>query len=704
MSVAGAAGGLEQPVQFMKGVGPARAADLARLGIRTAGDLLRHLPRRYEDRSQLKPIAMVLPDTVETVQGTVTAVQELRPRPGVNITRVSVTDGTATLYGVWFNQPYMARNFRTGQQVIFSGRVERGFGRLQINRPDYETLEGGDALHAGRIVPIYPAAAGLHQRQLRQVMKAAVEGLAPLIPEPLPDDLRQRLAFPPAALAWRDIHFPENEAALAAARQRLAFEEFLMIQVGLILVKHNVQRQSLGLAHGPEGELGRCFRSALPFRLTDAQERVWGEIAADMEQPQPMHRLVQGDVGSGKTIIAALALVKTVESGYQGALMAPTEILAEQHYRRIKRLLEPLGVGVGLLVGGQSREEREAILFGLSAGHLGVAIGTHALIQEGVRFRRLGLVITDEQHRFGVRQRALLAGKAADGPGAGTPAGAAPDVLVMTATPIPRTLALTAYGDLDVSVIDQLPPGRKPVATYWFTSGDRGKAYGLVRQEVRAGRQAYVICPLVEASEAVQARAAIEWAERLKKALPECRIDLLHGRMKTAEKEAAMGAFQRGETQILVATTVVEVGVDVANATVMVIEGAERFGLAQLHQLRGRVGRGEHRSFCLLIADPAGEEGRHRVETLCRSADGFAIAEEDLRLRGPGEIFGTRQHGLPEFQVANPVRDIELLELARREAVTLLAADPALAAPQHVSLRQAVAERFRGHPGHHLIG
>lgn len=697
-----AGSGLETPVQYLRGVGPARAAEFGRLGIRTVGDLLRHLPRRHEDRSRLAPIARAVPGTVVTVQGRVLQVQEVRPRRGLVITKAAVTDGSAVLTGVWFNQPYLKKNLPPGATVLFSGKVERQYGNLQMNAPDHEVLDGADPLHVGRIVPIYPAGAGLTQRYLRTVAKAAVDGYAALMPDLLPEALRRRLGLPPAAAAWRAIHFPEDLHELEAARRRLAFEELLVIQVGLGLLRTRMRRREKGFRHAPDGELSRRFRAALPFALTRAQERVIGEIRADMEGPFPMNRLVQGDVGSGKTVVAAAALVKAVESGFQGAMMAPTEILAEQHYLRLRRLLQPLGIGVALLTGGQGREEREAMRFGLAGGHLQVAVGTHALIQEGVQFRALSLVITDEQHRFGVRQRAELQKKG----GRGGPGGAAmiPDVLVMTATPIPRTLALTVFGDLDVSVLDELPPGRQPILTHHFPERERGRAYGFVRQQVLAGRQAYVVCPLVEASEAVEARAATEWAERLRKALPGFRIGLLHGRLKPPEKEAAMEAFRSGETQILVATTVIEVGVDVPNATVMVIEGADRFGLAQLHQLRGRVGRGEHRSYCLLVADPQSEEGRRRLEVFTRTEDGFAIAEEDLALRGPGELFGTRQHGLPDLVLANPVRDLPLLEAAREEAETLLADDPGLVRPEHAALRRAVREKFRDRLANLLIG
>lgn len=687
-------------VQFLHGVGPARARELAKLGLATVGDVIRHLPRRHEDRSQLKPIARAVPGMVETVRAQVTGIQDLRPRRGLTLTKVAFTDGSAVLFGVWFNQPYVKKALRPGASVILSGRVEHTYGHFQMNAPEFEVLDGSENLHVGRIVPIYPAG-GLSQRYLRAVAKAAVDRGAILMPDLLPGAMRERLGLLPAAAAWQAIHFPGTQRELDAARRRLAFEELFVIQLGLGLVRAQFHRQEKGFRHLPDGEVAARFRQALPFKLTSAQERVIAEIKADMEGPYPMNRLVQGDVGSGKTLVAAAALVKAVESGFQAAMMAPTEILAEQHYLRLRRLLQPLGIGVALLTGSQGRDERETMLFGLSGGHLHVAVGTHALIQEGVQFRALSLVVTDEQHRFGVHQRVLLQRKGVRGEEGRE---LLPDVLVMTATPIPRTMALTVFGDLDVSVIDELPPGRQPVQTHWLSERDRGKAYGFVREQVRAGRQAYVVCPLVEESEAVEAQAATAWAARLQKALSEFRVGLLHGRLKASEKESAMDAFRRGEVQILVATTVIEVGVDVPNATVMVIEGADRFGLAQLHQLRGRVGRGEHKSYCLLIADPNSEEGRRRMEVMKSTQDGFAIAEEDLALRGMGELFGTRQHGLPDFLIANPIRDVALLEIARREAGALLEGDPVLNRPEHAALRASVQDKFRGRLANILTG
>lgn len=680
---------LDTPLQFLKGVGPARAAELARLGLNKVGDLLRHLPRGYEDRRSIRPLAGLRPGEAQTVRGWVLSVEEQRPRPGLSLLRVAFSDGTGLLEAVWFNQPYLKAQFRPGLAFFLSGRVDFFRGVPQMNSPEFEPAVEGDALHAGRIVPLYPLTGRLTQRWLRQLAWTCVGAAAGEVAEALPPDLLARHHLLEAARAWRAIHFPADQRELEEARRRLAFEELLVLQLGLLLLRGRVRRRASGFRHAPDGELVRRFLAGLPFRLTAAQRRVWGEIAADMESEEPMHRLVQGDVGSGKTVLAVLALLKAVESGYQGALMAPTEILAGQHYLRLRQHLAPLGVRAVLLTGSLDRQERQAALADLAEGRAGVAVGTHALIQEGVAFRALSLAIVDEQHRFGVRQRARLAGKGLDA------RGRVPDVLVMTATPIPRTLALTLYGDLDVSVVDELPPGRRPVATRLVRGRDRGRVYQFVRRQVEQGRQAYVVCPLVEESDAVAAAAATEWAQRLARALPGLRVGLLHGRLSPDEKEAVMAAFARGEIQILVATTVIEVGIDVPNATVLVVEGAERFGLAQLHQLRGRVGRGGHPSYCFLVAEPAGEEARRRLEVICRHADGFAIAEEDMRLRGPGEIFGTRQHGLPDFLVADPVRDLRLLELARREAEGILAVDPLLSRPEHRGLRGAVAERFR---------
>lgn len=679
---------LQQTVQYLKGVGPMRAKALQRLGIETVRDLIEHVPRRHIDYSNLKPIPQLMAGETETLKGVVTGVAEQRPRPGLLLVKVYVSDGYGTACGTWFNQPYMAKLFQTGMPVLFSGQVQRRGMQVEMQNPEYEILEGGEGelLHAGRVVPVYPLTQGLTPRDLRRSIKQALDEGADLMPDPVPPAVARQHRLLPAPEAWRRMHFPGGHTEQQEGRRTLAFSELFLLQAGLALIKSRNTDQQMGIVHGPNGPLQAGLRAALPFQLTGAQERVIAQVGKDMEAPHPMNRLVQGDVGSGKTMVAAFALLKAVESGHQGALMAPTEILAEQHYLGLRRLLNPLGIEVVLLTGSQTKRERETVLGSLRMGLASVAVGTHALIQEGVQFRSLSLVVTDEQHRFGVRQRQALAALG--------PEGLSPDVLVMTATPIPRTLALTLYGDLDVSVIDELPPGRKPIETYWLTEAQRRQAYYHLVQQVEQGRQGYVICPLVEESDKLQAEAAVSWLEKLQGKFPAVRFGLLHGRMKAEEKEAAMTAFRTGEIQVLVATTVVEVGVDVPNATTVIIEGADRFGLAQLHQLRGRVGRGQHQSYCLLISEAKTDEARQRMQVMQKSNDGFVISEEDLQLRGPGEFFGTRQSGMPDLKVANPILDLPLLEQARAAALAAVKTDPQLRAPEHQVLRQELSHRL----------
>ncbi|WPD19927.1 ATP-dependent DNA helicase RecG [Thermaerobacter composti] len=679
---------LTTPLGRLPGVGRRQAQRLARLGLSTAGDLLWHLPRRYEDRSVWKPIVRLVPGEVATVQAVVLDAQRVPTRTGRTVVRVTVSDGSGRLDAVFFNQPYRLQQLVPGRTVLLSGRVDAGYRGLQMEHPEVEVLEGAtdEPVHTARIVPIYPATEGVNQRWLRQLAWRVVGALADQVDEILPAAVRQELGLVDRATALRHIHFPPDAAAWQAARRRLAFEEWFVMQVALARVRSQ-QQQEPGRAHRPDGPRVARFLASLPFELTAAQRRVLDEIRADMEAPRPMRRLVQGDVGSGKTVVAAWAMVKAVESGGQAALMAPTEILAEQHARRLQQLLAPVGIPVVSLVGSLPAGDRERVLAGLASGRWPVVVGTHALIQDEVRFHDLSLVIIDEQHRFGVRQRALLQGK-----------GQVPDLLVMTATPIPRTLALTLYGDLDVSVIDQLPPGRRPVRTLWLRGRQRRRAYDLLAARVAAGEQGYVVCPLVDepadgAGDAEQ-KAVTTWAEFVARHYPKLRVGILHGRMPGAEKERVMAAFERHALDVLVATTVIEVGVDVPNATVMIVEGADRFGLAQLHQLRGRVGRGTKESLCILVADPATPEGRMRLEALCRTQSGFEIAEFDLQLRGPGDFFGTRQHGLPALRIADPVRDAQLLRQARQVARRLLEQDPDLRQPDHQALRREVMDRY----------
>jgi len=687
---------LATPLQFVKGIGPQRAKLLGNLGLRTVEDALYYLPVRHEDRSQLTPLRSLKPNDVTTVSGIVRAISPPpRGRPRMPLS-VLLGDGTGFLTCVWFGQGYLERLFQRGQRLIVHGKAQRyRSGPLQMQVKDFEVVEdesgegaaepGDETLHTGRLVPVYGLTRGLTARPMRRLMKRLVDGYVDGLDDPLPDALRARHHLELLSLALRAGHFPKTEADYASARRRLVYDEFLLLQLGLAIRRQRQGRQP-GLAMNPPGALARRLLASLPFALTPAQERVWREIRLDMAEPYPMNRLLQGDVGSGKTVVAALGVLTAVESGYQAALMAPTEILAEQHLMTLGQLLAPLGVEVALLTNAVKGKARERVRAGAADGSLACVVGTHALVQGDVAFRRLGLAVVDEQHRFGVNQRATLRRK-----------GESPDVLVMTATPIPRTLALTLYGDLEVSVIDELPPGRKPIITKSRTESARRQIYAFLREQVGEGRQVYVVYPLVEESEVIDLRAATEMADRLQREVfADLKVGLLHGRMAFAEKERVMREFKAGALHILVSTTVIEVGIDVPNASVMLIEHAERFGLSQLHQLRGRVGRGPWRSYCILLSGAASEDARRRLDVMTATGDGFKIAEADLSLRGPGDFFGTRQSGLPEFRVADLLRDAAALEAARRDAVALIREDPNLLAPEHRALRTALLQRWRG--------
>ncbi|MDN5326780.1 MAG: ATP-dependent helicase RecG [Moorella sp. (in: firmicutes)] len=675
---------LDHPVATLKYVGHQRAARLSRLGIQTIGDLLWHFPRRYEDRRQLKDLAEVTTGEVATVQVTIRAWQEKEVRPRLRLIRALIQGQQGTGFAVWFNQPHLKRQMPAGTRVILTGKVRYRDYQPEIQVIDYETLgEGDPGLHTGRIVPFYALTAGLSQRWLRLVIHLALETVAGDLPEVLPPSLCRRYRLIPRLQALKYIHFPPDAAGLHQARRRLKYEELLIWELGLNLHRAQQEQGRQGIAHTPANNLVNRMVDSLPFKLTTAQARALAEILADMEAPRPMARLLQGDVGSGKTVVAAVAMVKAVAGGWQAALMAPTEVLAEQHSRTLGQLLAPLQIPVVTLTGSTPRTERQTILAGLASGQLPLVVGTHALIQDDVSFKSLGLVVIDEQHRFGVDQRAALQTK-----------GECPDLLVMTATPIPRTLALAIYGDLDISALDELPPGRQPVATYVITEKQRPRAYRLIEREIRAGHQAYVICPVIDTNDDVAAEAATAMARKLQEEVfPGYPVGLVHGRLRPAEKEEVMNAFREGKIAVLVATTVVEVGVDVPNATVMLIEGAERLGLAQLHQLRGRVGRGTAAAHCFLVTrgSPA---ARERLAILTTNRDGFAIAEADLRLRGPGEFFGTRQHGLPEFRLAQLPGDSRILEQARQDAREICRREGPL--PEYEPLYQAAREKMAG--------
>jgi ATP-dependent DNA helicase RecG len=672
------------PVGDVPGIGPKSVTALGKLGVASVRDLLFHLPRRHLDRRSISRIADLLPGQDTTILASVWQVQTKRsPVQRRMVTDAILQDDTGYCHAVWFNQPFLARTFSRPGKILFSGRVEfAAGGGPQLSSPEYE-FESEDLLGAGRLVPFYPKTDGISDRQLRGWIRHALEATRDQLFDPVPQSAREAESLLPLREAFAQAHFPDDERMLREAIRRLAFDEFLQIQLGVLRRRHAWQSEQPGIAMPASPTLLEEFQELLPFELTPAQHRVVDEIAHDMSRPVPMSRLLQGEVGSGKTVVAAAACLIAVRNGYQAALMAPTEVLAQQHARTVTKLLAPFGLNVALVTGSQKKKEKELVWAACRAGEVDVLLGTHALIQEEGAFAQLGLVVVDEQHRFGVRQRGALRQK-----------GFNPDVLVMTATPIPRTLALSVYGDLDVSVIDELPPGRQQIRTYWVNPDKRHLAYDFVRKQVRGGRQAFVICPLVEDSDRIEARSAKAEHERLQRQFPDLRLALLHGRMPPKEKETVMTAFGAGHADVLVSTAVVEVGIDVPNATIMMIEGADRFGLSQLHQFRGRVGRGEHQSYCLLLSDSAGAEQNPRLRVVVDTNDGFVLAEEDLKLRGPGEFFGTRQSGLPDLKVAK-LSDVAVLEAARRQAQRIFEDDPQLRAPEHAALAAQVEAFWR---------
>ena len=681
---------LATPLTFVKGVGPGRAAILEAKGLVTVEDLLAYAPFRYEDRSNVKTIKQLAPGEMATVVAEVQSSQvSAFRRKNLGLFEAVFTDGSgAKLVGKWFHGGYLADRFTAGLKVALFGKIELDSytGNLQIMHPEFEVLaaddsEGDAGLHTGRVVPIYEAAGKITTRVFRVLLHNILESLEP-VSDSLPEKIRHYLKLPDRWTAMRSIHFPSQDEDLrllngfrSPAQFRMIFEEFFWLECGLFLKRAKARIQP-GISFELNERVREKIKAMLPFRPTGAQKRVLGEIAQDMQAPHPMSRLLQGDVGSGKTLVAAEAAVIAIENGYQTVLLAPTEILASQHYVSFKRLFDKLGYVVLLLTGTNSAREKEQLKKILAAGLAQIAIGTHALLEKDVEFKRLGLAIVDEQHRFGVMQRLQLFEK-----------GEHPDVLVMTATPIPRTLALTLYGDLDVSIIDEMPPGRLPIVTKHVTEDQVERVYSFLKQQVEGGQQAYVVYPVIEETEALAIKAAQQMYKHLSEVVfPSLSVGLLHGKLKPDEKESVMSRFVAGTIKILVSTTVIEVGVDVSNATVMVIEQAERFGLAQLHQLRGRVGRGSEQSYCILVTETLNDTGKERIRTMVESSDGFYIAEMDLKLRGPGEFFGTKQSGLPTLRIANILRDREILELARREAQAYIEHPPT---PE--DLRDAVA-------------
>jgi ATP-dependent DNA helicase RecG len=676
---------LERPVQFLKGVGPRRAPLLQKLGLLTARDVLFHAPHRYEDASTVTRIAAAEPGMDVTVIGRVVSKGVIPTRKSLRIFHAVVKDSTALLECAWPGQPYLDRVIQKGDLLLLSGPVRFFHGR-QMQPREFTVLgaegEGGSE-EGGTIFPVYPATEGLTHRQVRTLIAENLDDLLRDLKEeedPLPADVRQKADVVPQAKALEALHRPSSLADAELGRRRMAFEELFFLQLMHARTRHRTVAERAGIAFERKDFLVKPFHRRLPFALTGAQKKVLKDIGGDMAAPRRMNRLLQGDVGSGKTVVALFAMLRAVENGYQATLMAPTEILAEQHARTLTKLLGDLPVGVTLLTGRMGAKQYREAVYRIASGGAGIAVGTHALIQEGVAFDRLGLVVVDEQHRFGVKQRLAL-----------TQMGTAADVLVMSATPIPRSLALTLYGDLDVSVLDERPPGRKPVRTALRYESGRAKVFEFVREQVREGRQAYVVYPLVEESEKVDLKSATEEFERLRtEAFADLRVALLHGQMHGDEKDRVMRAFAAGEVDVLVSTTVIEVGIDVPNATVMVVEHAERFGLSQLHQLRGRVGRGADESYCILVA--GGGEARERLKYFSSTEDGFKIAEFDMRLRGYGDLFGARQTGMASFRFADLEKDFTLLGRARAEARRIVDADPELA--RHPRLLEALENRY----------
>jgi ATP-dependent DNA helicase RecG len=658
-------GSLDQPVQYIKGVGPERAQLLEKLGIMTVKDLLYYLPRDWVDRSNLTPIIKLNPGTLETVQGVVIAAETRQVRPRLKITKVTIKDATGFISGVWYNQPYIEKIFKRGYEVIFHGKVDTYRNYLQIGSPEYEIMddEPGEntSVNVNRIVPIYPLTDRLYQKQIRRIIKFALDNYLPELKDDMPEEVIKQYSLAGLKASISSLHFPEDFDSLEKSKRRLIFDEFFYLQLAFLLQRYGIKKEK-GIIFSASGAAYGSFMKNLPFSLTNAQKKVLNEISSDLTSGTPMNRLIQGDVGSGKTIVALAACVMAKDSGCQAAIMAPTEILAQQHFKNIQNLLKGMDISCALLSGTMARAKKAKALEGIKDGSTDIAIGTHALIQDDVEFSDLGLCVIDEQHRFGVLQRLALVKKGK------RPAHS----LIMTATPIPRTISMTVYGDTDVSTIDELPPGRKPIKTHVFESGDTNRIYSFLEERLRQGEQVYAVYPLVAESEKLDLKSAIEMEKHLAARFKEFRTSIIHGRMKKDERDAAMESFRKKETDILVATTVIEVGIDVPDASVIMIEHADRFGLSQLHQLRGRVGRGEKQSYCILVGDPHTEDSIKRLEIMEQTQDGFKISEADLEIRGPGEFLGTRQHGLSEFKIANIFRDRAELSAARKAAENIV--------------------------------
>ena len=676
-------GVINESIQYVKGIGPKKAEKLNKLGIYTIKDLLYYFPRQFEDRSVIKKIAQLEDEEKVTVKALITNIESYTPKKGMTITRIDVKDDTGFAKLTFFNREYIKNTFRVGDSILAFGKVKKNGRFVELNSCELEYLSTSPK-NIGKLVPVYPLSYGITNKDIMNTVRMVFENKDIKIPEYMPEYLLKKYRLCGIDYAIKNIHFPKDKESLKVALYRLIFEELLVLQLGLFMYKGGNSNEK-GILFKRDQRLDEVLES-LPFSLTRAQNRALNEIIDDMCSEKVMNRLVQGDVGSGKTVVALLALAECVFNGYQGALMAPTEILAQQHYESFTETFEDIGINVELLTGSVTKKQKEGILQRARDGEIDILIGTHALIEDNVEFKNIGLVITDEQHRFGVRQRGKLSSK-----------GTSPDILVMTATPIPRTLALILYGDLDISIIDELPPGRQPIETIAVEKKKRDKVYNsLVRREVDKGRQVYIVCPLVEESESLDITSATETAEEIKRDFfPDLRVGLLHGKMKPSEKDAIMTAFKNHELDILVSTTVIEVGVNVPNSTLMIIENAERFGLAQLHQLRGRVGRGKHQSYCVLIYGSNSEVCRKRMGIMEETNDGFKISEKDLEIRGPGEFFGTMQHGVPELKVANLFKHMKILKTVQQEARIIIVEDPTLDFKEYRGLKREIESKFK---------
>ena len=672
---------LEKDVKYIKGVGPNRVKLLNKLGIFTLKDLITYYPRTYEDRSKPKNIAECIDGEEVLIEAYASGkVTDVRLR-GKTMQKLVIRDETGVATAVWFNQSYLKNKFKQGEKYTFYGKISNIFGKITINSPVFD--EEGKTSNTGKIIPIYPLTFSLSQNTIRRIMENAINEVEGKLEETLPEYILKEYKLEGINEATKSIHFPQEFKDFNIARNRLAFEELLTMQLALLELKNSYINEEKGIQFSKDVHMSDIINK-LPFQLTNAQRRVLEEIDNNMESDKPMNRLLQGDVGSGKTVIAMCAAYKAVKCGYQAAIMAPTAILATQHLENFKKIFDELDIKCELLISAMTKKKKTELLERLKNGEIDILIGTHALLQENVEFKNLGLVVTDEQHRFGVKQRTTIVEK-----------GQNPDVLVMTATPIPRTLALILYGDLDISIIDELPPNRKKIDTFAVTKGMEDRINNFIKVQLKEGRQAYIVCPLVEENEELDLKSVEKLYEKCKtETFPEYRVEYIHGKMKAKDKDDIMMRFKNKEIDILISTTVIEVGVDVPNANIMVIEDAQRFGLAQLHQLRGRVGRGEYKSYCILKYEGKGETVRKRMKVMCDTNDGFIISEKDLELRGSGDFFGTMQHGLPEFKIANLFEDMNILKVAQEAAIQIIDKDPKLEKVENMRLKRLIKDKF----------